>query len=433
MSRPLLEIWSPLPPEPSGVADYVEEQLPLLAERFRLRLITAATDAVRDDLRQTYEVAAIDDADASALRLYHLGNSPAHSWILREALETPGVVALHEWNLHELFLGQAVRSRDFGPYRDQARREHGARGAVAADTMSQALGGPHWPAIFPMNAAVLESALAVVALAGSTAEKARRALPHGLVGHVPHHALLRASTSERREARQRFGVPEGAHVILAPGLATVSKSLDSVHAAVLRVAERIPGTILMTSGGGGDPATSPAPFERALGRVPIESLGDAIVAADVVCALRFPSRGEASGVVMRALAAGRAIVVSSGSTADEDFPEGALARVSPGPLEAEELEAVLSHLLLDQASCRRLERLALVEAGRRTLAAMTDQLASFLLRCLSERSRRLEDLSRRRHAGDGVRPLFRRDVEAAARGLGLTTVPSRVFERLAGL
>ena len=136
---------------------------------------------------------------------------------------------------------------------------------------------------------------------------------------------------------------------------------------------------------------------------------------------------------MRALAAGRAIVVSSGSTADEDFPEGALARVSPGPLEAEELEAVLSHLLLDQASCRRLERLALVAAGRRTLAAMTDQLASFLLRCLSERSRRLEDLSRRRHAGDGVRPLFRRDVEAAARGLGLTTVPSRVFERLAGL
>ena len=38
------------------------------------------------------------------LHVHHLGNSPAHAFVYRAALAHPGVVVLHDWNLHHLVL-----------------------------------------------------------------------------------------------------------------------------------------------------------------------------------------------------------------------------------------------------------------------------------------------------------------------------------------
>ena len=139
-----VEVWSPLPPDASGVADYVEEQLATLNEALALTLVAENPAGVNEELRRRYRVIGTAQSDPSSLRVYHVGNSPAHRAIYREALRVPGVVVLHEWNLHELLLGFAVTSHDFDGYKRQMRREHGERGAVAALTMADALGGRHW-------------------------------------------------------------------------------------------------------------------------------------------------------------------------------------------------------------------------------------------------------------------------------------------------
>ena len=120
--KPALEIWSPLPPLPSGIADYVEEQLETLDRDFDLTLCAENPDQVDQGLRGRHRVLAQTASDGTAPRVYHVGNSPLHGSIYREAIRTPGVVVLHEWNLHELLLSFAVTSNNFDAYRRQMRR-----------------------------------------------------------------------------------------------------------------------------------------------------------------------------------------------------------------------------------------------------------------------------------------------------------------------
>ena len=146
-----LEVWSPLPPLASGVADYVEEQLAVLSREFSLTLVVENTKLISGAIQDRFRVIALEQSDPNTLRVYHVGNSPLHGFIYREAVRVPGIVVLHEWNLHELLLGFAVNANDFDAYRRMVRREHGERGSVAAETIASALGGRHWTGVFPLN------------------------------------------------------------------------------------------------------------------------------------------------------------------------------------------------------------------------------------------------------------------------------------------
>ena len=432
--RPALEVWSPLPPLGSGIADYVEEQLETLEGIFDLTLCSENPEQVDRGLRARHRVIAQTASDGKALRVYHIGNSPLHGAIYREALRAPGVVVLHEWNLHELLLSFAVTSNDFDGYRRAMRREHGEAGSVAAGAIASALGGLHWTSVFPLNAEILSRALGVVCLSGSTAARVAARVPGTPLFHLRHHALLRANTASRAEARARLGFGEPARIVLAPGLGTASKSLDVARSAVAKIRASLPGVLLVTVGGGSAQGAANAEAgERALGRVDLHTLGDALLAADVVLALRFPSRGETSGVLMRALAAGRAAVVSSGSTADEDLPEGVVARVNPGPGEARELGAVLEFLLTDHEARERMEALSAETARNLKPGPLTEGLAAFVQQVARDRPGLEARMQAREARGQDVRERMRDDIERAASSLGLNHLPPGVFERLARL
>ncbi len=437
-SEPLrlaVEIWSPLPPQASGVADYVHEQLEVLDRRFDLTLVAEDPPSVAPEVRDRYRVVSPAESDGAALRVYHIGNSPDHGFIYREATRTPGVVVLHEWNLHELLLGFAVRSGDFEPYRAQMRREHGERGSVAAGLLSAALGGRFWSAKFPLNAEILEGALAVVCLSASTAARAAARLPGVHVLHLPLHAVVRSHAGTRAEARARLGLRDSARVIVAPGLGNASKSLDLARSCIDSLAREL-GDVLLLTVGGGLPMEEEGLLhgsEQRLGRVDLETLGDTLFSADIVLALRFPSRGEASGALMRALAAGRASIVSSGSTADEDLPPGVVARVNPGPSEGRELGAILRFLLQDQEARERMEALALATALLRQVEPMTARLADFLTLIADERKVIEARLRERAALAATIPGPFRIELEAAAAGLGLARLPIDAFVKLAGI
>ncbi|MBZ5585010.1 MAG: hypothetical protein LAQ30_22925, partial [Acidobacteriia bacterium] len=76
--------YAPLPPARSGVADYAAALLTELRRHGQVDLAPATCDVA----------------------LYHLGNNPLHAGIYRRALQTPGVVVLHDAVLHHFLLGQ---------------------------------------------------------------------------------------------------------------------------------------------------------------------------------------------------------------------------------------------------------------------------------------------------------------------------------------
>jgi hypothetical protein len=145
-----------------------------------------------------------------------------------------------------------------------------------------------------------------------------------------------------------------------------------------------------------------------------------LAAADLVLALRYPSRGEMSAVLLRALAAGRPTLVTAGTPATEEFPEGLVIPVDPAAREEAELAGWIVALA---------DRPALGEAVGRAASSYVRErhdvgaLAAGLVRFLAEVAPGRDAFARRlaaRRAHDGTRlGEFLDEVRSAGRELGV--------------
>lgn len=420
-----LAVWCPAPPASSGIADYAAEQLPFLRERFDVLLVPEAPGA----------------RPAADLDLYQVGNSPAHGFVYRAALERPGVVLLHEWSLHHLVLSLTVEQGDTAAYLRQMRREYGERGTFLGRQVARALGGELWPALLPLNGRLLQASLAVVALTRFSAERARPRVAPRPVLHLPHHlALPLTPWPSRDEARRALGLPESAPIVTAPGLATRSKRLDAALRAALRLRRELPELRLVVAGGV-DPelplaawaVSDPGALVLA-GRLRLDDFQRHLVAADVVLALRFPSHGEISGALVRSLGAGRPALVTAGTPAAEEFPEGVVIPVHPDRAEEEELVALLRVLLEDAALRERIGARARAHLlQQHELRACTRRLADFLAGVGSRREALATAVRREEEEDQGLYAHLVDEVRFAAHELGLAQLPPGIEEDLRSL
>jgi glycosyltransferase involved in cell wall biosynthesis len=430
--RPLkLAVWSPLPPSPSGIADYVAETLDELSRHAELVLVADDPQAVEAALRRRFAVVGPDRDTGADLDVYHLGNSPSHAYVYRAAVSRPGVAVLHDWSLHHLVLRETVERGDVHAYLREMRRAHGETGTFVGRQVARALGGEVLPALFPLNDRVLEESLAVVGLTEHVRSRAARRLPGRRVLRLPHHLCLPFDPlPSRDEARRRLGLPADALVVTAPGLATRTKRLDLALRVIGRLRRAHPALRLVVAGGT-DPELPLALWARGsgtgdtltvTGRLEIRDFVLHLCAADVVLALRFPSHGEISGALVRALGVGRPALVTGGTPASEEFPEGVVVPVDPGPHEEAELEALLDHLLADPHLREAIGRLARAHVLRHHgLAASVATLAAFLGEVQAAKPAILEALAADRPR-EGLAGFLMEEVRAAARELGLPGV-----------
>jgi hypothetical protein len=142
----------------------------------------------------------------------------------------------------------------------------------------------------------------------------------------------------------------------------------------------------------------------------------------VVLALRFPSYGEMSGALVRALGVGRPALVTAGTPAAEEFPEGVVATVDPGPAERYELEAIAGHLLSnpDRAQAMGREAAAYVRA-QHDLVGTTATLVAFLRQVAEGADAARRTLLAEREADSGRLGFYLDEVRPGARELGLSS------------
>jgi glycosyltransferase involved in cell wall biosynthesis len=419
-------VWSPRPPSASGIADYVAESLPHLARGADVQLVTEETLDTGADLD-----------------VYHIGNSAAHAYAYRAALRRPGVVFLHDWSLHHLVLGETVEKGDVASYLREMRRAHGEAGTFVARQVARGLGGEILPALFPLNDRVLEGSLAVVALTGAIASRAARRLPGRPVLHLPHHLSLPLDPlPSRAEARRALGLPQDAFLVTAPGLATASKRLDVALRAAAE-ARRSHSDLRLVVAGDVAPglpleawagAAGMADALVVTGRLGLEDFTRHLCAADVILALRFPSHGEMSGALVRALGVGRPALVTAGSPFAEDFPEGMVVPVDPGPHEEAELVALLEALVASPDLRERVARAARDHVRRHhDLRATVERLLDFLREVLAARDRTVAALSAESAREGSLLAYALEEVRWAARDLGLAGAPPGVGAALQDL
>jgi glycosyltransferase involved in cell wall biosynthesis len=414
----------------------VHEQLPLLARHAEVVAVVEDPRAVDPADLEGVTLAAANERPLADLDLYHVGNSPAHVFVYRAALQRAGVVVLHEWSLQQLVLAATVETGDTAAYVREMRRDHGADGAFVARQVARGLGGDALPSIFPLNERLLEASLAVVGLTCDIVEQARRRVRRRPVLHLMHHASLPAHPlPTRNEARRALGLAAEDLIVTAPGLATRSKRLDVALDVIARLRKRHRRLRLVVAGGIDRELplvewVRSADLEAAVTTTGRLSLGDFVrhlVAADVLLALRYPSRGEMSGALVRSLGIGRPVLVTAGTPAADEFPEGIVVPVDPGPAESAELEAVLDRLLGDAVLRETIGRLAR-EHVRGTCDPETTvaELAAFLAHVAGVRSALDSETEAHRLPEAGLLGLWLTEVRRASLDLGLYEVPAAV-------
>jgi hypothetical protein len=155
------------------------------------------------------------------------------------------------------------------------------------------------------------------------------------------------------------------------------------------------------------------------GRRSLEDFARHLAAADIVLGLRFPSHGEMSAALIRALGMGRPALVTAGSPIAGELPDGVVVKVSPGPREEAELQALLGELCADPLLRERIGTLAKrhVEAVH-DLEAGARRLSGFLTLVHEQAPRTLAALDGDQTA-DPLLGYFIEEVRWGARELGL--------------
>jgi hypothetical protein len=368
-----LRVWSP---DPEESAPYLAEILPSL---WRLAEIQEAVDEGAD------------------LDLYPIGDAPAFGRPYQAALRRPGVVILQDWNLHALVRGETRGRGGVQAYLREMRRSGGERGTFVARQVVRGLGGDLLPALFPLNDRLLEGSLAVVASTEHIRSRAARALPGRPVLHLPLHLLARRPGGAlRREARRVRGLAEHDLLISAAGEA-------GSLARAMAVADRLRGDF---------PSL----------RLEVLSSPDRLVdlaAADVVLALRVPSGGGVPPELVRAALLGIPTLVSAGTPGEEEFPEGTVVPVDPGPSEEAEIEALLRLLLGDPSLRHAIGRLAREHVESHPPRLLADRLAAFLAGVQRGKEAALRALDKDRADTGSRLDYLMEEVRWAARDLGL--------------
>lgn len=370
--KPLLAYISPLPPQPSGVADYGAELLPALSEYYRIEAISDQTSLSDPWLRRHVRLRSTAWFEEHAHRydrvLYHISNGLLHAEMLLMLERHPGTVVLHELFLSGITSHLEWASKAPGYWTRSLYESHGYAGLLAREAIADS---ECVLERYPCSLPAIRDARGIIVHSRFMRELADRWFGEG-TSHdwtvIPHlravpKSIARAQSRRRLRLSDRellvccFGIlgpfKRNREIIegwLASRLATdkncrlvfVGGSLSPTYDDSLRS--------LIADSGAGDRITITGWVDRPLYR-------DYLAAADVAVQLRGSSRGEASGTVHDCLAHGVATIVNAHGPFNE-LPSDA-AWVIPDDFSSHDLANALQKLAGD-ATLRR----TLGERGR---------------------------------------------------------------------
>ena len=173
-----MAFFSPLPPSKSGIADYSEALAAEISKRVQLSLFTGA--------RESFDASAFDVA------LYHVGNNPWHDFAYETALRHPGVVVMHEANLHHLIADITIRRGDWDAYLDECELNGGPAARAFAQRVRALEIGPDYEGV-AMTRRLLDASRGLVVHSQFVARQMREQGFEGPIAVIPHGAWIPAA------------------------------------------------------------------------------------------------------------------------------------------------------------------------------------------------------------------------------------------------
>ncbi len=325
---------SPMPPARSGIADYSAALLFELGKLAEIDLFS--------DLPSSF------NEDAYDAILYQLGNNPFHAFVYEMALAHPGVVVLHEGNLHHLIAEMTIGRGDWEGYIAEADYNGGPVERAYAQRVRAREVGPNYQGL-AMTRRLLERSRALIVHSTAVEHAARTAGFRGPMARIPHGAWIPPET-DRWAFRDRLGLDATTPLVGIFGFLKPYKRIAESLRAFRRILKLAPRARMILVG-----ETHPdfpvrslintlglAGSVHVLGYTSIENFVGYMAACDMVLNLRYPTVGENSGSMLRAFGLGRPVLVSDVG-AFQDLPDDICLKV---PVDATEETQIFEFLRL---------------------------------------------------------------------------------------
>lgn len=347
--------FSPLNPVPSGISDYSEDLLPYLATYAEVDIfIDRGYRPANADVVDHFGIYRYDRYPRMQRRrgydvtLYHVGNSPAHDYILSTLERYPGVVVLHDYILHHLMLWRAFRHGDGMAYHDAMVRYGESAWKLALRQMRGQLSEEAFQ--YPLCEPVVDAATAVIGHSRYVIDRVREQRPGVPAVVVPMGVPLPALAA-REKARERLDLSPDALALASFGHINPYKRLEPALRAFSRLRETHPRALFVLVGSISEHFDLADLLRRldllesvrATGFAELGTFLGYMAASDICVNLRYPSAGETSASLLRILGAGLPTLVSrTGSFAE--LPAEVAIQVDVDENEEEELYTYLDYL-----------------------------------------------------------------------------------------
>jgi glycosyltransferase involved in cell wall biosynthesis len=397
MSR--LAWFTPLPPDRSGIAAYSAELLPLLASSNDIHVFVEAlrpsgpgtTPADRGAFPPVFS--AHDFVWHHTLRpydlvVYQLGNATCHDYMWAYFPRYPGLVVLHDGQLHHARARQLLVSARATDYEAELRYSHPSAPEGLADHIRVAEGGSLFY-LWPFLRIAVESSRTVAVHSAWLARELAAEYPGARLETISMGTAdpLEGASGRELPLRQSLGIADAALVFAAFGRVTPEKRVGPLLRALREVRAYVPDAHLLLVGEQADYYDVKSEARKlhvrdavtVTGYVPDADLPRYIAAADVCVSLRWPTGRETSASWLRCLGAGKPTIVTElahGAAIPAlnphawtpmfaaDSPESGLLRTPPAPV------AVAIDILDEEHSLgRAMRRLAADQGLRTTLGA----------------------------------------------------------------
>ncbi|MBN1878946.1 glycosyltransferase family 4 protein [bacterium] len=322
MSRKLIAYFSPLNPVHSGIADYSEKLLPRLAQHFDLHLYghdTPPSSPIINSIfqwfpRRNYELQR--RKTPYAINLYQLGNNQCHQFIYPVMVRYPGIIFLHDANVHRARAYAHLGHKNLTDYLDEIAWCHGDDGRRIGPAIAHGYQNSILYDQFPMLKLICESASSIVVHNQFAARRVAAFIENDRIFRIPMpYADL--DIPPYTEARKALEIKDEDCIIGCFGFLTPEKGIDSSLAAFDDFRRQRPNSRLILAGDALD-----KDYERLI-RNKIQDIPGVVMtgyldeqdfkrwlsASDICIALRYPTQGEGSDVLIRMMGAGKPVIV----------------------------------------------------------------------------------------------------------------------------
>ncbi|HXI11235.1 MAG TPA: glycosyltransferase [Thermoanaerobaculia bacterium] len=313
---------SPLPPVRSGIADYSAMLLPALTSWADVTAVVQQQETLEPNGVPVISLATYQKSrDRFDAVIYQIGNNPHHEFVYREAMEYPGVVVLHDYVLHHLIVEMTLARGDAEGYIRMLTASHGKAGEAWARGRAAGFEQEAGNFLFPASAELARRARSIIVhneFAKTSLRDQGVTCPVAVVDHPSLPANVSEGTSKR--IRRRHGVSDDERIVGMLGFVTAAKRAEIVFEAFSRAVERRPSMKLLIVG---EPASNvdlealavslAVPREKWIvtGYVADSEFDAYIASMDRIVNLRYPTAGETSGTLVRALAQRKPVAVNN--------------------------------------------------------------------------------------------------------------------------